>query len=150
MRLTVRFRPRRFKKPWSACEASPLHPGALVRTGCLGNSKTVSEAARQLDLTRPEFESILAGESGISPDLAVKMETLGWATAEIWLKLQAAYDLAQAHRRAQCAALSREQFREAEACSRSSPPFTLWPTCEIVANRFTCVRAGRLMALEAP
>ena len=82
----------------------PPHPGALVRAGCLGNSTTVSEAARQLNLPPPELERILAGKSGISPDLAVRMEALGWATADLWVKLQSAYDLAQARRRAQCAA----------------------------------------------
>ena len=79
----------------------PPHPGALVRTACLGSSTRVSEAARRLNLTPPELERILAGQSGISPDLAVRLEALGWATADLWLKLQSAYDLAQARRRAQ-------------------------------------------------
>lgn len=82
----------------------PPHPGTLVRAGCLGDSTTVSEAAQQLNVNPPELERILAGESGISPDLAVKMEALGWGTADLWVKLQSAYDLAQARRRAQRAA----------------------------------------------
>lgn len=82
----------------------PPHPGALVRDGCLGGSTSVSEVARQLNLARSELEQILAGDSDISPDLAVRMESLGWATADLWVKLQSAYDLAQARRRAQCAA----------------------------------------------
>ncbi|MDE0261207.1 MAG: HigA family addiction module antitoxin [Bryobacterales bacterium] len=82
----------------------PPHPGTLVRVGCLGNSTTVSEAARQLGLAPPELERILAGKSGISPDLAVKMEALGWGSADLWVKLQSAYDLVQARRRAQRAA----------------------------------------------
>lgn len=81
----------------------PPHPGGLVRAGCLG-STTISEAAQQLNLARPEFERILAGESDISADLAVRMEALGWATADLWVRLQAAYDLAQTRRRATRAA----------------------------------------------
>ena len=81
----------------------PPHPGGLVRAVCLG-STTVSEAAQQLNLARPEFERILAGESDLSADLAVRMEALGWATADLWVWLQAADDLAQARRRASRAA----------------------------------------------
>lgn len=81
----------------------PPHPGGLIRAGCLG-STTVSEAARRLNLACPEFERILAGESDISPDLAVRMEALGWATADLWVRLQADYDLARARRRASRAA----------------------------------------------
>lgn len=82
----------------------PPHPGTLVREGCLGNSTTVAGAARRLKLKRLELERILDGESGISPDLAVKMEALGWGTADLWVTLQSTYNLAQARRRAQCAA----------------------------------------------
>ena len=35
----------------------PPHLGALVREGCLGNSMTVSEAARQLNLSPPRNSS---------------------------------------------------------------------------------------------
>jgi len=72
---------------------APPHPGALVREGCLGNSTTVSEAARQLNLPRPQLDRILAGKSGTSPDLPVRMKALGWATADLWVNLQSAYDL---------------------------------------------------------
>ena len=81
----------------------PPHPGGLVRAGCLG-STTVSEAAQQLNLARREFERTLAGESDISADPAVRMEALGWATADLSVRLQAAYDLAQDRRRASRAA----------------------------------------------
>ena len=32
--------------------------------------------------------------------MALKLERAGWGTADIWVRLQAAYDLAQARRRA--------------------------------------------------
>ncbi len=82
----------------------PPHPGALIREFCLGDSTASAEAARQLGLDRAELERILAGEHGISPDLAIRMEALGWGTADLWVKLQSGYDLALARRRAQRAA----------------------------------------------
>jgi len=78
----------------------PPHPGILVRVECVGDSTIVSEAARQLNLPGPKIERILEGERGISPGLAVRMEALGWETANLRAKLQSTYDLAQARRRA--------------------------------------------------
>lgn len=62
--------------------------------GCLGHSTTVSEAAQQPKLNRPELERIFDGESGMSPNLGVKIETLGWGTANLCVKLKSGYNLA--------------------------------------------------------
>ena len=40
-----------------------------------------------------------AGRAGISVAMALKLETAGWATADVWLNLQTYYDLAQERNR---------------------------------------------------
>ena len=77
----------------------PPHPGSLIRSACLPSASSLETAARLLDLEPAAFIRILDGDSSVSPDLAVRMEALGWSSAELWMKLQAAYDLAQARRR---------------------------------------------------
>lgn len=72
-----------FQRALERLRHDPPHPGILVRVGCLGHSPAASKAARQLSVTGPDFERILAGESGISPDLTVRIEALGWATAAL-------------------------------------------------------------------
>ena len=37
--------------------------------------------------------------SGISPELAIRLEKMGWGTADSWLAMQRAYELAQARKR---------------------------------------------------
>jgi addiction module HigA family antidote len=41
---------------------------------------------------------LIHGHSGISPEMAIRLEKAGWSTADHWLRLQTAYDLAQARR----------------------------------------------------
>jgi len=74
---------------------SPAHPGLLVREelGALGVS--VAHGAKALGITRSQLYRILKGESAISPEMAIRLETVIGSTADHWLKMQTAYDLAQ-------------------------------------------------------
>jgi addiction module HigA family antidote len=56
---------------------------------------TVAEAAKALAITRQQLYKVLRGESGISAEMAVRLEQVIGGSADHWLRLQAAYDLAQ-------------------------------------------------------
>lgn len=79
---------------------NPSHPGALIKDsiGYLGLS--VAEAARGLGITRQQLYRIIRGESGISPDVAIRLEQAIGSTADHWLRMQLSYDLAQARKTA--------------------------------------------------
>jgi antitoxin HigA-1 len=38
--------------------------------------------------------------SGVSPDMAIRLQKVGWSTAETWLRMQMQYDLWHAEQRA--------------------------------------------------
>ncbi len=79
---------------------NPPHPGKHIRLEYLEPlGLTVTEAARILGVTRANLSNIVNGKSGISPEMAVRLAKAFGGTAEIWLRLQAAYDLAQVRRR---------------------------------------------------
>ena len=79
---------------------NPPHPGFSVRHDCLEPlGLTVTEAAGVLDVTRQALNNIVNGKSGISPEMAIRLDKAFGGTAESWLQLQTAYDLAQARRR---------------------------------------------------
>lgn len=81
--------------------ANPPHPGETVRFDCIeAAGLTVAEAARRLGCSRPSLSRMLNGRAPISPGMALALERQGWSTADFWMRLQAAYDLAQARRRA--------------------------------------------------
>lgn len=77
---------------------NPPHPGETLREDILpALGLTVTEAARQLGITRTALSRILNGHAGISPEMARRIEAwLGpdrGGRAEVWLGMQADYDL---------------------------------------------------------
>lgn len=77
---------------------NPPHPGETLREDVLPElGLTVSEAARQLGISRVQLSRVLHGRAPISPDLALRLEQwLSGPTADVWLRMQIAYDLWQA------------------------------------------------------
>ena len=51
-----------------------------------------------LGVARHTLSCVLNGQSGISPEMAIRLEKAGWLDAGHWLRLQKAYDLAQARK----------------------------------------------------
>ena len=79
---------------------NPPHPGRHIRLEYLEPlGLSVTEAARILGVTRANLSNIVNGKSGISPEMAVRLAKAFGGSAEIWLRLQAAYDLARVRRR---------------------------------------------------
>ncbi len=75
---------------------NPPHPGVSIHEGWLGDKLSVTEAAKKLGIARVTLSRLLNGQSGISPEMALKLEAVGWSNADFWMRRQAAYDLAQA------------------------------------------------------
>ena len=90
--------------------ANPAHPGASILYGCLGvvgedeDALEVAEAASKLGVPRKTLQRVLDGHAPVTPDLARRLESVGWSTAEFWLGRQASYDTAQARRKRRAAA----------------------------------------------
>ncbi|PCJ63687.1 MAG: addiction module antidote protein, HigA family [Candidatus Hydrogenedentota bacterium] len=73
------------------------HPGGTIKDACLDElGLNVTDGAKVLGVTRNTLSRIVNGHSGISADMAIRLEKAGWSNADMWLRLQAAYDLAQA------------------------------------------------------
>ena len=80
---------------------NPPHPGLSVRHDCLEPlGLSVAEAAKRLGVSRKQLSDLVNGHSGISPEMAIRLDRAFGGDANTWYRLQAAYDLAQAMRRA--------------------------------------------------
>lgn len=80
---------------------NPPHPGLSVRHDCLEPlGLSVTEAARKLGVSRKRLSDIVNGRSGISPEMAIRLDKAFGGGANTWYRLQAAYDLARAMKRA--------------------------------------------------
>ena len=78
---------------------NPPHPGLSVRHDCLEPlGLSITEGARVLGVTRQALNNLVNGKSGVSPEMAIRLDKAGGG-ADTWLRLQAAYDLAQARKR---------------------------------------------------
>ena len=80
---------------------NPPHPGLSVRHDCLEPlGLNVTEAAKRLGVSRKQLSDIVNCHAGISPEMAIRLDKAFGAGADMWLRLQAAYDLAQAMKHA--------------------------------------------------
>jgi len=76
----------------------PPHPGEVIRE-YLGEM-TVSAAAKHLGVGRVTFSRVLNGKAAVSPEMAVRLAAaFGTSSPEVWLRLQAQYDLWQIGKR---------------------------------------------------
>ena len=76
---------------------NPPHPGVVLRDYLGGVS--VSDAAKHLGITRAALSRILNGSAGISAEMALGLaEALG-TSPELWIGMQAQYDLWQASKK---------------------------------------------------
>ena len=87
---------------------NPPHPGFSVRHDCLEPLRlSVTEAARRLGVSRKQLSDIVNCHAGISPEMAIRLDRAFGGGADTWLRLQAAYDLAQAMKRADAIKVER-------------------------------------------
>jgi addiction module HigA family antidote len=87
---------------------NPPYPGETLREDVLpAMGLSVTEAARQIGVTRATLSRVLNGRAAISIDMALRLERwLGveqGGRAELWLEEQLAYDLWQARQKIQAA-----------------------------------------------
>ena len=79
----------------------PAHPGEVIREACLKPlNLTVTAAAEALGVTRKALSDLLNGHSGVSPDMAIRLEKAGWSTADSWLRMQMQRNLWEARQHA--------------------------------------------------
>lgn len=86
---------------------NPPHPGGIVKDCLAELGLSVTEAAKVLDVTRPTLSRVINEKSAISPEMALRLAKAFGSTAEMWLRMQTAYDLAQARRHADTSKVRR-------------------------------------------
>ncbi len=76
---------------------NPPHPGEVLKDGVFADTGvTVTEAAKALGVTRAALSRVLNGKAAISADMALRLAQWLNTGPEVWINMQAAYDLWQA------------------------------------------------------
>lgn len=75
----------------------PVHPGAIVLHDCIEPlNLSVTRTAHILGVTRQTLNNLVHEKSGISAEMAIRLEQAFGGTATVWLQMQANYDLSKA------------------------------------------------------
>jgi len=78
----------------------PVHPGEILKEDVLPALElSVSEAARQLRISRQTLHRILKGTHGVTPEMAIRLGKFCGNGPGLWLRMQQGYDLWHAERR---------------------------------------------------
>lgn len=76
---------------------NPVHPGRIVRHACLDPlGLSITEGAKVLGVSRQALNNLVNCKSGISAEMAIRLTKAFGSTADTWVRMQGAYDLAQA------------------------------------------------------
>jgi len=72
---------------------NPPHPGLSIKGELDELGIPVALAAKSIGVTRQQLYRIMRGESSVTPEMAVRLETSLGGTARLWLAMQASHDL---------------------------------------------------------
>ena len=72
------------------------HPGEMIGDILAELDISISQAAKNLGISRQQLHNVISGRSVISPELAVRLEKALGSSADAWLKMQANFDLVKA------------------------------------------------------
>ena len=79
---------------------NPPHPGLVVKRILIeGAHLSVTKAAKALGVGRVTLSKLLNKKSGISPEMAVRLSLALNTSSEMWINMQAMYDLWQAEKK---------------------------------------------------
>ena len=79
---------------------NPPHPGRFVKTEIIeARGLTVTVAADVLGVTRPALSTLLNGRARLSADMALRFEKAFGVQLDTLMRMQNAWDIAQARRR---------------------------------------------------
>ena len=78
---------------------NPVHPGELVKANIDELELSVAQTASALGVTRQQLYNVIGGKSAITAEMAIRFEKAFGGSAAMWLRMQAAYDLAQLRQR---------------------------------------------------
>src|SRR5713226_138529 len=80
--------------------ARPAHPGQFIRMEVIEPLElSVTGAAEALGVTRPALSALLNGRAALSPDMALRIEKAFGPKMDTLLRMQTAYEIAQARDR---------------------------------------------------
>lgn len=87
---------------------NPPHPGLFIREEIIdAHGLTVTAAASVLGVSRPALSSLLNGRADLSGEMALRLEKAFGVNMDTLMRMQLAYDIAQARRHSDAVQVAR-------------------------------------------
>ena len=78
---------------------NPIHPGDFIRTEIIAaHGLSVTAAAKVLGVSRPALSNLLNQHADLSGEMALRVEKAFGLSMDTLMRMQAAYDIAQARK----------------------------------------------------
>jgi addiction module HigA family antidote len=72
----------------------PIHPGEILREEFLAPlGLSAGALARKIHVPRTRIERLVAGQTAVTPDTALRLARIFGTTPEFWMSMQASFDL---------------------------------------------------------
>lgn len=71
---------------------NPAHPGEILREW-LPEEMTVTQAAKELQISRVTLSKVLNGKAGVTAGMALRLSAWLGTTPDVWLGMQTQWDL---------------------------------------------------------
>lgn len=95
---------------------TPVHPGEFIRTEIIeAHGLSVTAAARVLGVSRPALSNLLNQNADLSGEMALRIEKAFGVSMDTLMRMQAAYDIAEARKDEGRIRVRRYQPRAAHA-----------------------------------
>jgi addiction module HigA family antidote len=76
---------------------NPPHPGLTIKHDCIEPlGLTVGATAEALGVSRKQLSAVINGHARVSAPMALRLAAAFGGSAQVWLHMQANYDLARA------------------------------------------------------
>lgn len=93
---------------------NPVHPGIILREEVLkANDLRQDEVAKRLQVTQANLNRVLTGKAALSTEMALKFEHAFGISADLMVRVQASYNLAQARQQSAEIIAGIERFQPA-------------------------------------
>ena len=106
---------------------NPPHPGEILKE-CL-SKMVVTDTAKRLGVTRVTLSRVLNGVSGISTDMALRLEAALGTSPEMWMGLQSAFELWKACQKPQPCIQNILASDPSVSCRHASNTSRVTPKC---------------------
>ena len=78
---------------------NPSHSGEMIGGSFEELGISITHAAKALGVSQQQLHNVISGRSGVTAEMACRLEQALGSTASAWLTMQANYDLAQIRNR---------------------------------------------------